>query len=110
MIIALDYDECFTEDKVFWSGFVASAKKSGHTVTFVTYRPDRWHDSTDILADADTLGIETVFTAGQQKAGLFKADIWIDDSPVTIPVAEDLGNMYDGCLINNDMRDNYGEK
>lgn len=102
MKIGLDYDETFTEDRELWTQFVRLAESRGHTVKFVTYRDDRW-DNDDILNDAASLGIEVIFTAGRQKANFWDADVWIDDSPVTIPKAPDLGNMYDGCLVNNDM-------
>lgn len=101
MRIALDYDECYTEDVFLWKFFIAQAKVKGHSVTFVTYRDSRWNND-DIKLDAEIHGIDIVYTNGKQKAGCFEADIWIDDNPVTIPVAKDLGDMYDGCLINSD--------
>lgn len=102
MKIALDYDETFTEDPILWTNFVASCKERGHSITFVTYRDSRY-DNEDILYDADCLGIEVVFTGGKQKKHIFESDVWIDDNPVTICTAKEMGDMYDGCLINNDM-------
>jgi len=102
MRIALDYDDTFTADKTFWASFVRLCDKHNHDVKFVTYRDSRF-DNDDILNDAADLGIEVVFTAGKQKAGVYDADVWIDDMPVTIPVAKELGDMFDGCLVNDDM-------
>lgn len=103
MIIALDFDETFTEDPTLWTAFVVKAKIRLHTVTFVTYRDSRWGNS-DIEGEADCLGIDIVYTAGKQKQHCFKADVWIDDSPETIVGFEAMGNMYDGCLTNNDVK------
>lgn len=100
--IALDYDETFTEAPVLFKAFVELFKTHGHKITFVTFRSNRG-DNSDIEADANDLDIDIVFTCGRQKQHVFKADIWIDDSPETIVSAKKLGNMYDGCLANNDM-------
>ena len=104
MNIALDFDETFTTDPELWAEFIDLAKHRGHEVTFVTYRDHRW-DVDDIMQVASELDISVIFTAGKQKSTAFKADVWIDDDPVTIPSAPQLGDMYDGCLINNDMSD-----
>lgn len=101
MKIALDYDETFTAAPILWKMFVEMAKQHGHDVKFVTYRDPRWSND-DICADAYDMGIEIIFTAGKQKQHVYQADIWIDDSPETIVSFEKLGNMYNGCLINND--------
>lgn len=102
MKFALDFDDCFTKDKILWSLFINQLKLRGHSVTFVTFRSDLGIND-DILIDAKNLGIDIVFTNGKQKAGCFDADIWIDDSPVTIPKAEDLNNMFKGCVRNGDI-------
>jgi len=106
MIIALDFDETFTEDPFLWRAFIAMAKKRGHEVTFVTFRFNQ-HDNDllnqDIKDVARELGMNIVFTGGQQKNKLFDADIWIDDQPITIPKADALNNMYQGCLANNEQ-------
>lgn len=105
MIIALDYDETYTHAPELFKEFVRLAKLGGHSVTFVTYRDSRWgaQYNSDIENDAVDLCIDIVYTGGKQKSHIFKADIWIDDSPVTIPAAVEMGDMYDGCLVNNDM-------
>ena len=87
LIFALDYDETFTDEPVLWEWFINKAKERGHSVTFVTSREDPtiqgWND--DIRADAKRLGIDIVFCFGEPKATKFKADVWIDDSPLSIP-------------------------
>lgn len=104
MIIALDYDETYSDAPMLFKPFVKLAKEQGHSVTFVTYRDGRYIEyNDDIEMDAFDLGIDVVYTGGKQKSHVFKADIWIDDSPITIPSAVELGDMYDGCLVNNDM-------
>jgi hypothetical protein len=108
MKIGLDYDETFTEDPVLWQHFVADAKARGHLIKFVTYRDNRY-DNEDILTDAEYLDIDIVFAGGVQKEHLCpEIDVWIDDSPETIVSSTKLGNQYDGCLIQDDMEENYG--
>lgn len=101
MKIAVDYDETYTSDPKLFELFVLLAKERGHEVKFVTYRQAKWGND-DIHADAEYLDIDVIFTEGRQKQHVYDADIWIDDSPVTIPRFTDLGDIYDGCLANND--------
>ena len=82
--IALDYDECFTANRELWTNFVLLAKSLNSKVTFVTFRYETQNNE-DIIADAKHLDIPIVFSNGKQKSSVFKADIWIDDSPITIP-------------------------
>ena len=61
LVIALDYDETFTEDVVFWRNFVILAQSSNHSVTLVTYRTNTARDNNfDIEADAKFCGIDAV--------------------------------------------------
>lgn len=82
--IALDYDECFTANRELWTTFVLLAKSLNSKVTFITFRYETQNNK-DIIADAKHLDIPIVFSNGKQKASVFKADIWIDDAPITIP-------------------------
>lgn len=102
MKIALDYDETYTAKPALFKQFVIMAKQYGCEVKFVTYRDHRYCNE-DIHADASDLGIDIIFTAGKQKQHIYDADIWIDDNPIVIPRFAELGEMYDGCLVNNDV-------
>ena len=110
MKLALDYDETFTEDPIFWKGVIELAKQRMHSVTFVTFRsnPKGSSYNDDIYSDANELGVDVVFTSGEQKAGHFDADVWIDDMPVVIPHAQELLNMYHGCVRNDDTKPKGG--
>ena len=108
MKIALDYDETYNAAPMLFKSFVLLAKEQGHLVTFVIYRTP-YVGNSDIEADANELGIDIVFTSGVQKQHVFKADIWIDDSPETIVSADLMGKRYDGCLASNDMVSLIGE-
>ena len=99
MKIALDYDETYTEDKSLWNLFVLQAKNNGHEVKFVTYRfpscyepYSRPQDNIDIEADAKSIDIDIIYTCSEQKSDYYDADIWIDDSPITIPDAKTIKN------------------
>jgi|GEM_PF-2444325 len=110
MKIALDYDETFTEDPIFWRGVIDLAKQRGHSVTFVTFRVEMnegysGSHNADICADAADLNIDVIFTNGQQKAHHFDADVWIDDMPEIIPHAKTLLGMYNGCVNSGDVDD-----
>jgi len=104
--IALDYDETYTAAPELFRIFVLTAKAQGHKVTFVTYRSPNG-DNEDIKADSKKLAIDIVYTSGQQKEHIFKADFWIDDCPDTIVSAEKMKNMYKGCVVNKDLEIKY---
>jgi hypothetical protein len=73
MIIALDYDKTYTADSALWDDFIQSAKDRGHSVKIVTMR----YASEPI----ESAPVDVVYTGRKAKATVFKADIWIDDSP-----------------------------
>ena len=86
MNLALDFDDTITLDRYFWGQFINLAKSSGHTVTIVTSRhsvPIR--DNEDIMMYAKGWGVEVIYTSGEPKAEYYKADVWIDDYPASIP-------------------------
>jgi len=81
MNIALDFDDTYTRDPMFWDQFIANAKSRGHDVRIVTFRKSRMTDPI-----FETIGIPVIFTEFTQKRshcnkiGWF-VDVWIDDSP-----------------------------
>lgn len=100
--IGLDYDQTYTADPELWDTLINVAVMRGHEVTFVTYRnPDSYN--ADIICDTQRLGVKVIYTAGMQKSRFYKADIWIDDSPETIPKVVELSKMVTGCLVNGDV-------
>jgi hypothetical protein len=76
MLIALDYDKTYTADPALWDDFIQSAKDRGHTVKIVSMR----YPSEPI----ESVPVDVVYTSRKAKATIFKADIWIDDSPTWI--------------------------
>lgn len=102
MKIALDYDETITADPVFWSEFCTLAASAGHEVVIVTYRfPTTHYDDIKRFADENRLGV--IYTGGKQKSTIYEADVWIDDSPETIPTPDVLEKMYNGCVVNHEI-------
>lgn len=94
MIIALDYDGCFTEDEVMWYQFVLNCKRNGHRIIMVTMRYPSEHIGTehsnmekDIKA---FLGTENIFYTSRRAKRPFmealgiKPNIWIDDHPQSV--------------------------
>lgn len=83
MQIALDYDDTYTLDPIFWDAFKKLAVKYGHNVFCVTKRGE---DHKGILFMP---GWETIHTNLKAKktycdANNIKADVWIDDDPINI--------------------------
>jgi hypothetical protein len=91
--IALDYDETFTANRELWTGFIALAKRMNCKVTFVTHRMQTGHNM-DIIYDSQSLSISTIFSNGEPKSSVFVADIWIDDSPITIPSHDAMNEIH----------------
>jgi hypothetical protein len=80
--IALDYDDTYTKDPIFWNEFLLSAKDHSHDVMIVTYR------STDMPIDHNP-GIPVFYTGWKAKREFMekhgiKIDVWIDDTPELI--------------------------
>lgn len=88
-VIALDYDETYTADPLFWREFMSSARERGHNVFICTYRDDRF-DRTDELDFLEQDDFDVVYTRGVAKRfwceqfGPGKVDVWIDDEPEAI--------------------------
>lgn len=81
MVIAIDYDNTFTDFKEEIKVFVKELKKNGHSVHLVTARDEK----TQKIDDKDIGIFDLIFyTAGKAKASVVRADIWLDDSPVTL--------------------------
>lgn len=87
MLLALDYDGCFTADPKFWTFFANDAVVHGHQVITVTHRRDTCENAQAMR----NLGVSwpIVFAHDKPKklaaieAG-YHADIFIDDNPVGI--------------------------
>ena len=88
MIIAIDYDDTYTEDPVTWNKVIAVLLAAKHRVVCVT-----WRSNTD--ANKQTVRIpgirwnEHFFTSHRAKRPFMEAagidvDVWIDDNPDAI--------------------------
>lgn len=79
-VIAIDYDNTYTNFKEEIDVFINALKKNGHDVMLVTARDEAVDP---ILTDISNFhGV--IYTAGRAKAGEFRADLFLDDSPVTL--------------------------
>ena len=89
-LIALDYDDTFTADPVFWRAFIELAQAGGHKVIIATLRENNYGNPKEIN---DALGVghlvPIVFCNHRykdemcRKAG-YTVDIWIDDMPEAV--------------------------
>lgn len=81
MIIAIDYDNTFTIFPKQFTELRKSFQKEGHKVFIVTAR----NEHLEPIPEKHTEGFDLIFyTNGKAKATIVRADIWIDDSPVTL--------------------------
>ncbi len=84
MILAIDYDDTWTRDWLFWDSFIRSAQRRGHTVYCVT-----WRDPTQpVHTDLSNL-VQVFYTSLQAKRVYMEAqnilvDIWLDDNPWSV--------------------------
>lgn len=84
MLIALDYDNCYTRDPDFADEVIALAQRRGHQVIMVSNRawvPDaheRVPKGVPFLAVADAYKRPTAEAAG------YRVDVWVDDIPGTV--------------------------
>lgn len=77
MLIALDYDDTYSRDPVFWDRFLQLAASSGHRVICLTMRYPE---------EAVSLSCDVFYTSRKAKKPfaenlLLHVDIWIDDAP-----------------------------
>lgn len=87
ILLALDYDDTYTRDPLFWRGVLDLVDNFGHDAVCITQRhPD---DGAEVLAELTGKVQEIIFTACFAKlpfaaaAGYFPS-IWVDDQPTFI--------------------------
>ena len=86
---ALDFDDTVSLDPEFWGEFCLLVKKFGHSVTVVTSRADDG-DTFDIDAFCKHNSLEVIYCSHVPKEECFKADVWLDDSPLAVPSEKNL--------------------
>lgn len=84
MLLALDYDETYTRDPIFWDAMIKSAIARGHSVICATMRYE--HEGEEVRRDLADKVEAIVFTGRKAKHGAvyaagFMPSVWIDDSP-----------------------------
>lgn len=80
MILAIDYDNTYSSYPEHFDELREMFQKDGHKVFIVTARNKRKERIPVDLSKFD----EVFYTDGKAKASVVRADIWIDDSPVTL--------------------------
>lgn len=84
MLLALDYDETYTEDPEFWDLVIGLAVTRGHSVICATMRHE--HEGEEIVSNLGHKVERIIFTGRKakhrfvQEAGYYPS-VWIDDSP-----------------------------
>ncbi len=87
MLLALDFDQCYTLDPFFWDTFIELTGQSGHEIILATYRHEV-HDAHPLIDELKT-SIPVYFTDGKAKKPYLEAlgitvDVWVDDRPLTV--------------------------
>jgi hypothetical protein len=91
IVVALDYDNTYTLDPMFWDLFIEDCKNNDWEVVICTYRDDRFDTVPDLTRLAMTVPV--YFTRGAAKKWWMeqfaafehcRPAIWIDDRPETI--------------------------
>ena len=84
MMLAIDYDETYTEDPEFWDYMIYFAKSRGHSVICATMRYES--EGEEVMAALGEKVERIIFTGRKakhkfvQEAGYYPS-VWIDDSP-----------------------------
>jgi hypothetical protein len=87
MLLALDYDETYTRDPIFWDQVIDLAKSRGHSVICVTMRGDKPWEADEVREALQDRVEAIIFTNRKAKrkfvaeAGCYYPSVWIDDSP-----------------------------
>jgi len=79
-IIAIDYDDTYSSYSDEFDSLRKLFQSKGHEVYIVTARDKNKTPIEDDLSSFD----KVIYTSGKAKAGEVRADIYIDDSPVTL--------------------------
>lgn len=81
MILAIDYDDTYSTFKEELSVLRDTFQQRGHKVYLVTARSEKFE-----AIDDPTLNLfdKVIYTNGKAKASVVRADLWIDDNPVTL--------------------------
>lgn len=85
MVIALDYDDTYTQDPLFWEWFYTKAAQRGHTILMITQRPP---DFPVELLTHSWFENRVIYANGVPKREAVPpgvhVDVWIDDTPEAI--------------------------
>jgi hydroxymethylpyrimidine pyrophosphatase-like HAD family hydrolase len=84
MLLALDYDETYTRDPIFWDAMIKLAIQRGHSVICATMRHES--EGAEVIRDLGDQVETIIFTGRKAKFGAVYAagympSVWIDDSP-----------------------------
>ena len=79
-VIAIDYDNTYTSYREEIDLFIDALKLKGHTVHLVTARSEKHEHIKEDLSKFDLV----FYTNGKAKASVVRADLFLDDSPVTL--------------------------
>jgi len=101
MNLALDYDDTYTRDPIFWDSMIGLAQSRGHKVYCITARSTD-HKAEVLDALSTLLGDDAIlFTAGAAKRVYaysqgIDISVWIDDNPNMITTGIKIDDAHTG--------------
>ena len=86
MLLALDFDETYTRDPLFWDKVIELATQRGHSVICATMRHDIPYEADQVRAALQGKVEAIIFTGRKAKhpavyAEGYMPSVWIDDQP-----------------------------
>lgn len=90
MLIAFDYDRCYTRDPDFGDAVIALARQRGHDVIMISNRawPPEPHER--VPKDVPFLAVADEYKRPAAEAAGYRVDVWIDDIPGSVEPAVSL--------------------
>ena len=94
LTIAIDYDDTFTADPTAWAQVIQLLQSFGHRVICVSARRDTLEHRQELTCELPD-GVAVFLSYGTPKREYVKSynmqvDIWIDDTPESIPTKQDM--------------------
>jgi hypothetical protein len=106
LLISIDYDQTFTAAPGLWRSFIADATARGNRVVCITRREDSEKNREELRLAFDGVDLSQLLLAGpdvQKRAAASAAglevDIWIDDTPETIPAQPEPRSVRPSTLL-----------
>jgi hypothetical protein len=90
VLIAIDYDETFTEDPAFWCEVIAAGVRRGHRFVCITGRSSPPDFTREPLIPLPIICAGATLKDVAARAAGYHVDVWVDDMPGLIKGSQTL--------------------